>query len=116
VLIFVHSRKETAKTAKAIISACLEKKTLAMFFKQGSSSREILRAEAEQAKNYELRDILPYGFAIHHAGMSRLDRRLVEDFFSDRQIQVSFWWWWYAVVMGFLVYRCWSRLRRSLGE
>ena len=39
-------------------------------------------------KDSELRDLLPYGFAIHHAGMGRVDRTLVEDLFSDRHIQV----------------------------
>uniref|UniRef100_A0A669F6W3 U5 small nuclear ribonucleoprotein 200 kDa helicase n=1 Tax=Oreochromis niloticus TaxID=8128 RepID=A0A669F6W3_ORENI len=64
VLVFVHSRKETGKTARAIRDMCLEKDTL------------------------ELKDLLPYGFAIHHAGMTRVDRTLVEDLFADRHIQV----------------------------
>uniref|UniRef100_A0A8U7P132 U5 small nuclear ribonucleoprotein 200 kDa helicase n=1 Tax=Corvus moneduloides TaxID=1196302 RepID=A0A8U7P132_CORMO len=34
------------------------------------------------------RDLLPYGFAIHHAGMTRVDRTLVEDLFADKHIQV----------------------------
>ena len=34
--------------------------------------------------------MLPYGFAIHHAGLSKLDRTLVEDLFEDRHIQVLF--------------------------
>lgn len=46
------------------------------------------RTEAEQAVNLELKDLLPYGFAIHHAGMTRVDRTLVEDLFADRHIQV----------------------------
>ena len=46
------------------------------------------RTEAEQVKNLELKDLLPYGFAIHHAGMSRVDRALVEDLFADKHIQV----------------------------
>lgn len=46
------------------------------------------RTEAEQALNLELKDLLPYGFAIHHAGMTRVDRTLVEDLFADRHIQV----------------------------
>lgn len=49
---------------------------------------EVLRTEAEQVKNHELKDLLPYGFAIHHAGMTRVDRTLVEDLFADRHIQV----------------------------
>jgi len=88
VLIFVHSRKETGKTARAVRDACIEKDTLGGFLKEGSASMEVLRTEAEQVKNMELKDLLPYGFAIHHAGMSRVDRTLVEDLFADRHIQV----------------------------
>ena len=46
------------------------------------------RTEADQVVNLELKDLLPYGFAIHHAGMTRVDRTLVEDLFADRHIQV----------------------------
>ena len=50
VLIFVHSRKETSKTAKAIRDLCLEKDTIGMFLKEGSASTEVLRTEGEQTK------------------------------------------------------------------
>lgn len=88
VLVFVHSRKETGKTARAIRDMCLEKDSLGSFLREGSASMEVLRSEAEQVKNSELKDLLPYGFAIHHAGMTRVDRTLVEDLFADRHIQV----------------------------
>ncbi|OWR54796.1 putative pre-mRNA-splicing helicase BRR2, partial [Danaus plexippus plexippus] len=88
ILVFVHSRKETGKTARAVRDTCLEKDTLGHFLREGSASVEVLRTEAEQVKNPELRELLPYGFAIHHAGMSRVDRTLVEDLFADRHIQV----------------------------
>lgn len=88
VLIFVHSRKETGKTARNIRDMCLEKDTLGLFLREGSASTEVLRTEGEQVKNLELKDLLPYGFAIHHAGMTRVDRTLVEDLFADRHIQV----------------------------
>ncbi|KAG5673800.1 hypothetical protein PVAND_003817 [Polypedilum vanderplanki] len=88
VLVFVHSRKETGKTARAIRDICLEKDTLGSFLHEGSASMEVLRQEAEQVKNSELKDLLPYGFAIHHAGMNRIDRTLVEDLFADKHIQV----------------------------
>ncbi|PAV56692.1 hypothetical protein WR25_04976 isoform F [Diploscapter pachys] len=90
VLVFVHSRKETGKSAKAIRDACLEKDTLSAFMREGSASTEILRTEAENVKNFDLKDLLPYGFAIHHAGMNRVDRTLVEDLFADKHIQVLF--------------------------
>ncbi|XP_002165482.2 U5 small nuclear ribonucleoprotein 200 kDa helicase isoform X1 [Hydra vulgaris] len=88
VLVFVHSRKETGKTARALRDLCLERDTLGQFLREDSASMEVLRTEAEQVKNLELKDILPYGFAVHHAGMSRVDRTLVEDLFGDRHIQV----------------------------
>ena len=51
VLIFVHSRKETAKTAKAIRDLSLERETIGGFLKEGSASSEILRSEADQVKD-----------------------------------------------------------------
>lgn len=68
----------------------MERDTLSKFLREGSASTEILRTESEQAKNLDLKDLLPYGFAIHHAGMNRLDRTLVEDLFADKHLQVIF--------------------------
>jgi pre-mRNA-splicing helicase BRR2 len=88
VLIFTHSRAETAKTAKALRDMALENDVLSQFVRDESASKEILREEAGGAKNADLKDLLPFGFAIHHAGMVRSDRTLVEDLFSDKHIQV----------------------------
>ncbi|KAI9331221.1 Sec63 Brl domain-containing protein, partial [Obelidium mucronatum] len=88
VLVFCHSRKETAKTAKAIRDMCIEKDTIGQILKTDAASREILQTEVAGVKNADLKDVLPYGFGIHHAGMSRADRTLVEDLFSDGHIQV----------------------------
>jgi len=88
ILIFVHSRIETGKTAKALRDIAAERNEQAKFVKDGSATQEILREEASAAKNADLKDVLPYGFAIHHAGMAREDRELVEDLFADRHIGV----------------------------
>ncbi|KAF5944182.1 hypothetical protein HYC85_018259 [Camellia sinensis] len=88
VLIFVHSRKETAKTARSIRDAALVNDTLGRFLKEDSVSREILHSHTELVKSNDLKDLLPYGFAIHHTGMARADRQLVEDLFSDGHVQV----------------------------
>ncbi|KAF8466489.1 Sec63-domain-containing protein [Russula ochroleuca] len=87
-LVFVHSRKETAKTAKFIRDMAIEKETITQFVKPDSAVREILTEEANNVKDGNLRDLLPFGFAIHHAGMSREDRGLVEELFADGSIQV----------------------------
>lgn len=88
VLIFVHSRKETAKTARAIRDAALANDTLGRFLREDSASREILQSHTDMVKSNDLKDLLPYGFAVHHAGMTRADRQLVEDLFADGHVQV----------------------------
>jgi pre-mRNA-splicing helicase BRR2 len=88
VLIFVHSRKETAKTARAIRDTALANDTLSRFLREDSASREILQTHTELVKSNDLKDLLPYGFAVHHAGMTRGDRQLVEDLFADGHVQV----------------------------
>ncbi|RHY34546.1 hypothetical protein DYB32_000856 [Aphanomyces invadans] len=62
VLIFVHSRKETVATAKAIPTT--------------------------NVHNDGLKEILPFGFGVHHAGMKREDRSLVEALFADGHVRV----------------------------
>nr|XP_023887210.1 DExH-box ATP-dependent RNA helicase DExH12-like [Quercus suber]XP_023887211.1 DExH-box ATP-dependent RNA helicase DExH12-like [Quercus suber]XP_023887212.1 DExH-box ATP-dependent RNA helicase DExH12-like [Quercus suber]XP_023887213.1 DExH-box ATP-dependent RNA helicase DExH12-like [Quercus suber] len=88
VLIFVHSRKETAKTARAIRDIALANDTLGRFLKEDSASLEILRSQIDLVMSNELKDLLPYGFAIHHAGLTRADRQLVEELFSYGHVQV----------------------------
>ncbi|KAF7968038.1 hypothetical protein HWV62_32144 [Athelia sp. TMB] len=87
-LVFVHSRKETAKTAKFIRDMAIEKETITQFVRPDSATREILNEEAGNVKDGNLKDLLPFGFAIHHAGMTREDRSLVEELFADGSVQV----------------------------
>ncbi|KAL8729842.1 MAG: hypothetical protein Q9166_004483 [cf. Caloplaca sp. 2 TL-2023] len=87
-LIFVHSRKETAKTAKYIRDKALELETIGQILRSDAASREILTQEAEAVSDRDLKDLMPYGFGIHHAGMTRVDRSAVEDLFADGSLQV----------------------------
>ena len=87
-LIFVHSRAECGKTAKALRDIAIARDELSMFLRDGSASQEILREESTTVKNADLKDVLSNGFAIHHAGMAQEDRELVEDLFADRHISV----------------------------
>ncbi len=87
-LIFVHSRKETAKTAKYIRDKALELETIGQILRSDAASREILTEESESVTDRDLKDIMPYGFGIHHAGMSRADRSSVEELFADGSLQV----------------------------
>lgn len=87
-LIFVHSRKETAKTAKYIRDKAIENETIGQIMRTDAASRQILSEEADSSLDANLKDLLPYGFAIHHAGMNVADRTSVADLFADGSIRV----------------------------
>ena len=76
-----------AKTARYLRDMAVEKETIKQLIKPDGAVREILNEEAGNIKDTNLKDILPFGFAIHHAGMSREDKGLVEELFSDGSIQ-----------------------------
>lgn len=88
VLVFVHSRRETVKTAKALKETASTRQELGRFLREESKSKEVLTKLAETAITQDLRELLPFGFAVHHAGLPVEDRRLVEDLFAGRHIQV----------------------------
>lgn len=88
VIIFVHSRKDTSRTAKWLRDKLVEEDKINLFAKSDPSSKEILKRESENIVDNSLKDLLRYGFAIHHAGLTKNDRTLSEDLFADGLIQV----------------------------
>lgn len=88
VMVFVHSRKETAKTAKFLRDLALEKEQQGQFINPNAASRQILEEEVPQCTDPNLKDLLAFGFGIHHAGMNKADRAAVEDLFAARHIKV----------------------------
>lgn len=105
VLVFVHSRKETGKTARYLRDTALGELVSAdgITASTGASSedithfvrstdsgatREILNEEAGNVRDTVLKDLLPFGIGIHHAGMSKEDRGLVEELFADGALKV----------------------------
>lgn len=88
VLIFVHSRKETVKTAKFLRDLATQKQELNKFVKDHSKSKEVLMQNADKVENADVKDLMPSGFCVHHAGLSKDDRKLIEDLFADKNIQV----------------------------
>ncbi|KAJ3751242.1 hypothetical protein DFH05DRAFT_1376863, partial [Lentinula detonsa] len=62
-LVFVHSRKETAKTARWIRDRAMEKEQLAAFVQPNSAVREILLTESQSISDPTLKDLLPFGIA-----------------------------------------------------
>ncbi|CAM8964887.1 unnamed protein product [Rhodiola kirilowii] len=85
-LVFVHSREDTVKTARAIIENALANGTIDRFLQEGSSRSIDIVARA--MKNPDLKYLMPYGFGVHHAGMVMKDRRSVLSMFSQGHLQV----------------------------
>ena len=91
VLIFVHSRNETFKTAKYLIDLALEEDTLDLFV-PSEAAKQILKETTLDSLNpvgsADLREVLENGIGIHHAGMTKTDRSLVEDLFREGHLSV----------------------------
>eukprot|EP00698_Gefionella_okellyi_P015841 TRINITY_DN4494_c0_g1_i1.p1 TRINITY_DN4494_c0_g1~~TRINITY_DN4494_c0_g1_i1.p1 ORF type:complete len:2123 (+),score=500.62 TRINITY_DN4494_c0_g1_i1:747-6371(+) len=88
-IVFVHSRKETAKTARTIRDLATAEDKLNLFIKS-AEVRGLLQQEAQTVKNADLKELLPYGLGIHHAGLDKAERQMVEDLFFGGHIQVLF--------------------------
>ncbi|MFS7941842.1 putative RNA helicase [Helianthus anomalus] len=88
VLIFVHTKQDTTDTACVIRDAAIANDTIRMFLNDDSASREFLREHTALVENNVLKDLLPYGLAIHNGGMTRDDRESVELLFAERHIRV----------------------------
>lgn len=64
------------------------KDELSKFIKEESSSKKILETviAQEDIKSSDLKELLASGIAIHHAGLCRGDRDLVESLFEKKNI------------------------------
>lgn len=78
-IIFVHSRRDTVRTANYIKDTAFAKNDLNRIIKPDSESKKIIEAivERETINSKDLKELLPNGIGIHHAGLSRADRDLV---------------------------------------
>ena len=86
-LVFVHSRKDTHKTALFLRENAILKETIHKFL-FNPSARQLLEDTAEKVTSRELRELLGYGIGIHHAGLSRPDRNVVEELFAAGHLSV----------------------------
>jgi antiviral helicase SLH1 len=88
VMVFVHSRRDTLLTAKMLHEKAVDQICLDLFDPQGHPYYDQAVREMKQSKARELRDLLPKGLGIHHAGMTRSDRNLMERLFAEGVIKV----------------------------
>lgn len=90
VMVFVHARRDTVKTAQTLKEMALEEGVSTFFQTDGHAKFSQYRAEISKSKNKEMKELFDAGFGIHHAGMLRSDRNMMEKMFGDGCINVSF--------------------------
>lgn len=83
VMVFVHLRKDTAKSCRGFVAMAQQRGELALFEGSGDFARDMGKHRAK-----DVRELYPYGFGVHHAGMLRLDRNLTEQMFLRGAIRV----------------------------
>lgn len=88
VMVFVHSRKDTLKTARLFYQMAVDEMCLELFDNTGHDQYNQACKEMARSKGRELRELFKKGFGIHHAGMLRSDRNLMEKMFGDGLIKV----------------------------
>ncbi|KAJ4467551.1 Sec63-domain-containing protein [Lentinula aciculospora] len=90
VMVFVHARKETVKSALAIQEAALAAGSSDDFSCEDHPQWSLFRRDISQSRNKEMKQLFDHGFGIHHAGMLRSDRNMMESMFEARAIKVLF--------------------------
>lgn len=86
ILIFVHSRPDTVKTAEFIKNKALEEQKVPLLVTSEAAIEQI--NEYGQNIGHKLKELLQFGIGTHHAGMSKYERSCVEDLFRSKYIRV----------------------------
>ncbi len=88
VMVFVHSRRDTLQTAKMLYEKAADEFCIDLFDPQGHPKYEQAVRDMKSSRARDLRELLPKGLGIHHAGMTRTDRNLMERLFGDGVLKV----------------------------
>ncbi|KAF8569475.1 hypothetical protein P879_05251 [Paragonimus westermani] len=87
VMVFVHARGDTVKTARWLCDTAHQQQQIVHFQVPEKNDRSIVMKRIDRCGDMALRELLPFGFACHHAGMLRQDRTLVERLFADGHVR-----------------------------
>ncbi|XP_073933923.1 activating signal cointegrator 1 complex subunit 3 isoform X2 [Castor canadensis] len=88
VMVFVHARNATVKTAMSLIERAKNCGQIFCFLPIQGPEYGHAEKQVQKSRNKQVRELFPDGFSIHHAGMLRQDRNLVENLFSNGHIKV----------------------------
>lgn len=85
---FVHSRKDTGKTARALSQIAGQRSESKLFSSEDHPQYSLSKKAMSKSRNKEIVELFPSGIGLHHAGMLRSDRNLMERNFSNGVIKV----------------------------
>ena len=88
VMVFVHARNATIKTATKLKDMAKNQGESEFFRPESDKAYGDAQRQMSHSKNKQLREIFNDGFAVHHAGMLRSDRNMVERLFVNGHIRV----------------------------
>ncbi|POS85916.1 Sec63-domain-containing protein [Erysiphe pulchra] len=88
VMVFVHSRKDTCYTANMLYQKATDEFCVNLFDPSNHPEYQNALREIKTSRGRELRELLPKGMGIHHAGMARADRNLMAKLFANGVLKV----------------------------
>uniref|UniRef100_A0AAY4D056 Activating signal cointegrator 1 complex subunit 3 n=1 Tax=Denticeps clupeoides TaxID=299321 RepID=A0AAY4D056_9TELE len=88
VMVFVHARNSTVRTAMSLIEMAKGRGETSFFQAEQGADYGQCEKQVQRSRNKQMREMFPDGFGIHHAGMLRPDRNLMESMFSRGYLKV----------------------------
>ncbi|XP_056289492.1 activating signal cointegrator 1 complex subunit 3 [Pseudoliparis swirei] len=88
VMVFVHARNATVRTGMGLIEMAKNHGETSFFQPVQGSDYGHCEKQVQRSRNKEMKEMFPEGFGIHHAGMLRSDRSLMESMFSKGHLKV----------------------------
>ena len=86
-LIFVHARNETVRTGQALLELAREA-GIDLCAREECPDWDTVSRQVSKSPNAEMKELFYGGFGVHHAGMLRPDRLLMERLFERGLIKV----------------------------
>ncbi|XP_076593233.1 activating signal cointegrator 1 complex subunit 3 isoform X1 [Chaetodon auriga] len=88
VMVFVHARNATVKTAMGLIEMAKNHGETCFFQPDQGPDYGQCEKQIQRSRNKQMKEMFPEGFGIHHAGMLRSDRSMMESMFSKGHLKV----------------------------
>ncbi|XP_032413978.1 activating signal cointegrator 1 complex subunit 3 isoform X1 [Xiphophorus hellerii] len=88
VMVFVHARNATVRTAFGLIEMAKNRGEICFFQPDQGPDYGQCEKQIQHSRNKQMKEMFPEGFGIHHAGMLRSDRSLMENSFSKGHLKV----------------------------